>query len=179
MKNIKLIGIHGKAQSGKDTVARFIKRETGGYIYSLTTPIRQMLKCIGVDFDDHDWIERHKEDVIPVIGKSPRQLMQTLGTEWGRDLINPNLWIMLATHELQDLGEGMIVPDVRFDNEARWVRNQGGLLIHVRRNETRQVSAHSSENGIRVAPGDIVIENNGTLEDLQLRVAEIFNEPET
>ena len=173
MKHIKLIGIHGKAQSGKDTVARFIKRQTGGYIYSLTTPIREMLKCIGIDFDNRDWIERHKEDVIPAIGKSPRQLLQTLGTEWGRDLINPNLWIMLATHELEDMGQGMIVPDVRFDNEAATVRAEpfGAKIWAITRPGCSvPAGAHVSETtGQRFTP-DAVIDNSGDILHLRQQV---------
>jgi len=169
-----LIGIHGKARAGKDTVASFILSARGGYVYSFADPIRAMLKGIGVDMDEPYW-QAHKEDVIEVLGASPRKLMQTLGTEWGRNLINPDLWLILAKQRLLNYGPGMIIPDVRFENEAAWVRSQGGTLIHVERPGSEKVAAHSSEAGVKFVEGDIKIVNGGTLEDLQRTVHEVLS----
>ena len=168
-----LIGIAGRARSGKDTVANFIIAAIGGYRYSFADPIRAMLVPLGVDMSDPYWQAR-KEDVIPALGVSPRRMMQTLGTEWGRQLINPDLWIIMAHQRLLQNGPGMVIPDVRFENEAAWIRKHGGWIIHVIRPEAKAVEAHASEDGIEIQDTDAQILNSGTLEDLQLSVRKLL-----
>jgi len=168
-----LIGIAGRARSGKDTVANFIIAAIGGYRYSFADPIRAMLVPLGVDMNDPYWQAR-KEDVIPALGVSPRRMMQTLGTEWGRQLINPDLWIIMAHQRLLQNGPGMVIPDVRFENEAAWIRKHGGWIIHVIRPEAKAVEAHASEDGIEILDADAQLFNSGTLEELQLSVRELL-----
>lgn len=172
-RSAKIIGIHGKARSGKDTIANFLLALRGGYIYSFADPIRAMLIPIGVDMNDPYWL-KHKEDVIPALGVSPRRLMQTLGTDWGRQMINGDLWLILAKQRLLNYGPGMIVADVRFENEAAWVRSQGGVMLHVTRPGVAPVEDHVSETGVVAAPADMKISNDGTLEDLQRFIHEAF-----
>lgn len=174
MSRPTIIGIAGKARSGKDTVASFILAAVGGYRYSFADPIRRMIAQLGIDMNDPYWQAR-KEEVIPALGVSPRYLMQTLGTEWGRQLINPDIWITMAKHRLLQAGEGMVVPDVRFDDEAAWVRRAGGRVIHLQRDKVTPVKEHASEAGVTILPEDLVLTNNGSLEDLQAQVREIFS----
>ena len=170
---IPLIGLAGRARSGKDTVAGFILAATGGYRYSFADPIRAMLKAIGVDLDDPYWLER-KEDPIPILGASPRRLMQTLGTEWGRQQIHPNIWLLLAQQQLVIRGPGMVVTDIRFENEADWVRERGGKIIHVIRDDAPLVQTHSSEIGVARGKYDALLYNTGTLAELQLATQELL-----
>jgi hypothetical protein len=170
-----IIGIAGPARSGKDTVADFLIAETNGYKYNLADPMRAMLKAgFGIDLTLDYWADK-KETSIPALGKSPRQLMQTLGTEWGRNLIGEDTWLVLAQAQLLRRGAGMIIPDIRFENEAAWVRSRGGTIIHVRRKNAPQVHAHTSESGIKAAPGEVTIYNDGSLQDLQNSVGEIVD----
>ena len=173
MPQAPLIGIAGRARSGKDTVANFIVAAIGGYRYSFADPIRAMLAPLGVDMSDPYWQAR-KEEPIPALGVSPRRMMQTLGTEWGRQLINPDLWLIMAHQRLLQNGPGMIISDVRFDNEAAWIRKHGGRIIHVIRPDTKAVEAHASEDGIEMQSTDARLFNSGTLEELQLSVRELL-----
>jgi len=176
MKPPALIGIAGKARSGKNTMANFIQAEYGGYQYSFAGPLRRMLKAgFGIDMDNNAYWQDNKETVIPAFGKSPRQMMQTLGTEWGRNLVNRGIWLILAQQELFNRGPGMIVTDVRFEDEAEWIRNHRGVVIHIDRPNAAQVSTHNSENGVLVGPGDIQVHNAGALEDLQFAVSKLFH----
>lgn len=161
-----VIGIHGKARHGKDTLADFVIARFGGYKYALASPLKAMVKAgLGIDLQDSYWSTR-KEQVIPALGKSPRQIMQSLGTEWGRGLVNEDVWITLAKQRLLQDGPGMVIPDVRFDNEADWIRGINGLVIHVSRKGAQAVSPHSSEGGITQISQDFEVANDGTLEDL-------------
>lgn len=173
MSKPALIGIAGKARAGKDTVANFLIAAHGGYRYGFADPIRAMLLPLGIDMNDPYW-QAKKEEVIPVLGKSPRELMQTLGTEWGRKLVNNDLWLLLAYQRLHAMGPGMVVADVRFENEADWIRRHDGLVIHLVRDEASEVAAHSSEAGVERDPRDLVLLNNGTLEALQATVRGLF-----
>lgn len=166
-----VIGIAGPARSGKDTAASIICSEFHGfYQYSLATPMKRMLAAgFGIDMSSPYWAER-KEDIIPALGRSPRQLLQTLGTEWGRELVAKNVWLVTATKEYIKFGPGMVISDVRFDNEAEWVRDLGGLLIHISRKDCPLVNAHSSEAGIRVDDHDLVLANDGTIEELKAQL---------
>lgn len=173
MSHPPIIGLAGPARSGKDTVANFIIAAIGGYRYGLADPIRAMLVPLGVDLNDVYWQE-HKEKTIPALGVSPRRMLQTLGTEWGRNLINPDLWLVLAHQRLLRNGPGMVVPDIRFENEAAWVRRHGGKIVHIVRRNLPTIEAHTSEDGIEVLSNDAQLFNNGTLEDLQHDVRELF-----
>jgi len=173
MAKYPLIGIAGRARSGKDTVANFIIAAVGGYRYGLADPIRQMLVPLGIDMNDPYW-KAHQEDPIPALGVSPRYMMQTLGTEWGRNLVNHSLWLVLAYQRLLHSGPGMVVTDVRFENEAAWIRKHGGRIIHVTRSNAAAIEPHESENGVQVLASDLQLSNNGTLEELQAAVRSIF-----
>lgn len=168
-----IIGLAGQARVGKDTAAALILQQTRGYRYSFAEPIRQMLKALGVDMSLPYWME-NKEETIPWLGVSPRRLMQTLGTEWGREMISDRIWLQMAEHVLRQNGPGMVITDVRFDNEAEWVRENGGIVVHVRRGAAPKVEAHASEAGVRVVDGDFVVYNNGTIADLENELKEVL-----
>lgn len=63
-----------------------------------------------------------------------------------------------------------VIKDIRYENEAAFWRNHNGVIWHIIRNNTIKVQPHSSENGVKPLPGDILIKNNGTLEELRKQV---------
>ena len=164
---IKVIGVTGRARSGKDTVADMIKDHIGGSRYSFAEPMYNMLSAAGFDFKSPDWAGL-KEEPIAGIGKSPRQMLQTLGTEWGRKLVCEDFWIKLAEVRLNFMTR-MIISDCRFDNEADWIR-QNGIVIRVIRPDVELVNPHESEAGISIREGDLTIENDSDLKDLRKKV---------
>jgi len=169
--NFPIIGIAGKARSGKDTAAEFLMtRGVCKYRYAFADPIRAMLKAgFGIDMSDPAWLAR-KEAPIARIGKSPRKMMQTLGTEWGRELVNRDVWIIAAQMQLERHGKGMLISDVRFDNEAHWIRLNGGLVIHLSRPTGAPVAPHASEGGIGFETEDVEVLNDGDIETLHNRL---------
>lgn len=169
-----IIGLCGKARVGKDEVGNFILAHQGGYRYSFADPLRAMLVPLGIDMSDPYWQAR-KEDPIPALGVSPRRMMQTLGTEWGRELVNPDFWLLMAKQRLLNNGPGMVVTDVRFPNEADWVRKHG-LLIHVLRPDAKEIEAHTSESGVEInRDTDLQLFNTGTLDELQIAVRNMLS----
>jgi hypothetical protein len=124
-------------------------------------------------FDELD--EKFLKDgtaTYPYYEISPRQFMQTLGTA-GRK-VRDSFWIDLAQRKWQSLPGVVLVTDCRFDNEAA-IADQ--VLIVVR-NGLEPVNAHVSEQfalsltlGEFSIPGQELIDNNSTLEDLEVEVA--------
>jgi hypothetical protein len=119
-----------------------------------------------------------KERPIEWLGKSPRQLLQTLGTDWGRTLVAEDLWLRIARRRIEELastGAGAIViADVRFDNEAAMVHEMGGEVWLVDRRPATEAAPHVSEAGISDGLIDRVIDNTGTPEQTRANVAAIL-----
>lgn len=170
----RLIGITGAAGSGKNTVADMIP---GAHVIQLADPLYAMLsEMLGIDIDVLR-LRSTKEHVIPWIGKSPRQLLQTLGTEWGRGCVRDDLWIRLLDRRLVSMRSRTVVAvaDVRFDNEADYIREVGGEVWHIRRHGVVG-GTHVSESGVTVKPGDVVISNDSTIDALRSAVMDAWQE---
>lgn len=179
---MKLIGIHGKAGSGKDTIGEYLTAHHSFLKFSFAAPLKAM---IDTAFGPIDWDDRvTKEQPLPLLGKSPRQLAQTLGTEWGRNCIHPDVWVILAECQVKDIEtaswpqdadvQGIVYTDLRFENEATWIRNRGGEVWHLRR-DTAGVIDHPSENGIAFRENDRVILNRGTISELYAAVERLMS----
>lgn len=173
----KLVGITGRAGAGKDVVANILKSDLlhDCSVYRFASPLKEA--CANLfgwtmeQIEDRDF----KETVDPVWGFKPRIAMQTLGTEWGRAL-RDDLWVHMAQVKFDSpFTHGMIICDVRFENEAAFIRDNGGLLIHVNRMGTAiEEASHASEAGVEFKEGDAWIDNNGTIEDLKSKVERII-----
>lgn len=166
----RLIGICGLAGTGKDTAANFLRSRYGFHTYSLATPIKRALNAM-YGWNEEQWLNRNwKEEVQWPPGASPRQLAQTLGTEWGREVISPDIWIDFAARvwhyqkaqtDLGDTPARMVIPDVRFDNEAEWIVENGGLVVQITRREVEPVAAHPSECGLSEDWDRVYVRNDG------------------
>jgi hypothetical protein len=176
----RLIGLVGYAGTGKDTVRQLLESEHGFVGLAFADPIRAMLRALftdnGIDekyIDDRDHKEATIEDLLTEQPLSYRQMAQTLGTEWGRNL-SPDFWLQIAGAYMADQrrrGERLfVISDVRFVNEAQWVKDAGGELWHIHRPSAAPVRAHASEAEIALIKVDRVIDNAGSLDDLWTRV---------
>lgn len=161
-----LIGIAGQKQVGKTTAADVLAERHGFIHVSFAEPIRRFT-CDLLDMTP-ERLEREKEDPIPWLdfNVSPRQIMQRLGTEFGRELIHPDLWVrrlMRKVSALRHSGASVVVSDVRFDNEASAIKLAGGKIVLVRRRNVfpgLESDVHRSEGGIDPAMVDEVLYND-------------------
>lgn len=166
-----IIGLTGKARSGKDTAAAQLVK--GGFEhYWFSKPMKDACRSI-FGWSDDELYGDLKEVVDKRFGISPRVALQTLGTEWGRDCINKDLWINIAKLKMQ-ASENIVISDCRFDNEAEAILSMGGVVVEIVRGDAINVNAHSSEAGISKSLVSFVIENNGTIEDFNNVVDYIF-----
>ena len=160
-----LIGLTGYARSGKSTVARILRERDDFAEASFAAPIREMACAIlGVNLARLDEIKSEPQAVLG--GKTPRYLMQTLGTEWGREMIDPDLWVkacMARVAGSRRYGNPVVISDVRFPNEAEAIRKARGVIWRVVRPGTG-ATEHSSETSMDAIAADDTIANIGTVQ---------------
>lgn len=171
-----LIGLTGLAGSGKSEVARVLIEEFGFVRIKLADGLKNMARSLLRDMGHcADDVERMiegdlKEAIIPELGVTPRHIMVTIGTEWGRDLIQKDLWARIWSARIASLpaGTDVVVDDVRFPNEVRALHYHGGKLWRIQR-PGLVAGDHESEQ--LDAPADLTIVNDRTLEGLHAAVA--------
>ena len=145
---MKLIGLTGPGAGGKLAVTQRLVQNHNFANLRFDDPARDMLASLlqlGREHVDDLLLDHHwRETPLSETGVSPRQLLQSLTTDWGRRL-NRDLWIALLrkrlafiTDDLPYEYEGVVISDVRCENEARFIREQG-VLVHVARPELAPV----------------------------------------
>lgn len=177
-----VVGFTGKARSGKDTAAAILAGQTGGLVLSMAGTMKRMLLPLlealappGIERFKHvhgQIAGELKEQPIAAIGKSPRELLQTLGTEWGRHLIREDLWIIVQRHLIgraSSVHNVVIIPDVRYDNEAELCDR----IYQISRDDVPEVAEHTSEAGLNPELITAIISNNGTVDDLRKKISSV------
>ena len=136
--------------------------------------------------------KRSDEDLIK---PTPRLLMQLLGTECGREILHPNIWVNsvfadyrrslrnvknvpttgMRTSMLQADYPNWIITDVRFPNEADAIKQRDGVIIRVNSGRCNNDDNHPSETGLdKYMNFDYIISNDGSIEQLIEKVRRIL-----
>lgn len=112
-----------------------------------------------------------------LIKLTPRKLLQLIGTECGRNIIHPNIWIncLKSKYDLYKNDYNIIIPDLRFNNEAEFIEKNNGKIIIVYRKIDNE-SDHPSETSLSISSDYSTIENNGTIDDLKLKIQIILKQ---
>jgi hypothetical protein len=163
-----VIAIAGAAGSGKDTVADYLCRFKGYSRYSLADPLRRGLVSMIPELTMNHMLDRDlKERPVEPYGKSPRELLQSLGTEWGREMVWQDIWLHIAIAETSALAVSgpVVIPDVRFPNELKLLDELGAVVVWVDR-EVPDVASHKSEGALDGMEFDYVIDNNRSYVEL-------------
>ena len=194
------IGLSGFGKVGKTTAAQYIEQTYGFERRHIATPLRAMaaalLKANGIsDEMIHRYLEGDLKDgvIIPELGVTSRQLQVSLGTEWGRKMINPDLWAETWKRSVKD-GEMVMNDSVRFANEEKVITDLKGINILIERDGTGPIAwkrffkklgpflyrtfgwlggAHDSERTDRLSP-TYRIKNNGSMAELYHKIDEIM-----
>lgn len=163
---MRLIGFCGPAGAGKSAAAGRLVRHHGFTRVRFAGPLKRMMWALGLD-------GRHTDGALKEIpcdllgGRTPRFAMQTLGTEWGRDIIAQDVWLRAWASAVRVAGEPVVVDDVRFANEAAAVRQAGGRLIRIT-GRGGISGGHVSE--LQDFEVDHTIENAGSFDDFMAAV---------
>lgn len=185
-----IIGVTGYATSGKDSIAGILVQEFDYHRIAFADALKEMalaldpIVMVGVGSEESDlgfqtrYVPYFKRlgEVVDALGmdeakKIPevRRLLQRLGTEAGRNVLGDSIWVDTLKKKAGAFSR-IVIPDVRFPNEATTVHELGGVIWRVNRPGAGIGLTHASESEIDNIVPDEVINNNGTLKDLKSRV---------
>ncbi|CAB4136033.1 hypothetical protein UFOVP298_9 [uncultured Caudovirales phage] len=151
---MKYIGLIGLAGSGKDTAAKALKE-----LYFQRVAFADRVKDIAFDFG---WNGLKDE--------RGRKLLQDLGMA-GR-AYKPSIWIDYVHEETVGFGNHVFT-DVRFQNEADYIRGLGGIIVRIVRPGIIAQN-HESELKQSEIAADIEVVNDGTIEDLHNKIRDLI-----
>lgn len=154
----KLIGICGFARSGKDALASLLSDDMGRRFrhVSFASSLKSFARRMG-------W--------SGLKDKQGRRFLQELGIdlrrEFGEDLLVES--VRMEVHKSLQSGWGVTISDLRFCNEARFIRSMGGEIWRVERPGVGPPNQHVSETEhLRFTPDRVII-NDGDLEHLRVK----------
>lgn len=193
MNHLPIIGLAGRMESGKDAAATYLRRhsfERAAFADELRKEVAHALlmnalpntassaEIRGVFAACNVRMVYAKPTPEPM-----RKLLQWWGTEYRRGG-DPLYWINKLARKL-DCSKDWVISDVRFSNEAEWVRSQGGEVWRIDRSlpvdEGARQTMDRAEQGFRghaserlSFPVDRVISNVGTLEEFEAALSDAF-----
>lgn len=195
-----LIGINGVARSGKDTIGQILVDNHGferiAFADALRLGLYNMNPIVTIEVECQrqsfwEWLNGQPErrytkvirlqEIIDDIGwerakveyPEVRELMQKYGTEGGRMVHGEECWVNIIKRYVNSKAGNFVITDMRFENEIAAVRKEGGLVVQVQRPGVTSVNGHASD---RVLPDDYfdeIIQNDGTIADLEAKVNEL------
>jgi dephospho-CoA kinase len=188
IKNVTIIGITGKKGSGKDTIGNYLVDNHGFKRLAFADTLKDVCKLVfGLD---HDQLYRPelKEVKDSYWEHSPREILQTVGTDLFRDTLSEklenmdqNIWIRsLEKKIMKNIDEGntkFVITDVRFKNEYEFIKKYNGIVWSITRNiDNNNNDNHKSENELKEyeLEYDNIFVNNKKLVDLYLDVEDTY-----
>jgi hypothetical protein len=183
-----LIGLVGKKQSGKDTIAQHLIDEYGFVRYAFADPIKEACQVIFGFTNEQCW-GKEKEIIDPYWKITPRKVFQLFGTElfqfelpkYAPELadIGRTFWayrfIRWYEQQLEKSPEiKVVITDVRFPFEADIINSLGGTLVRITRPEQVHNDSHASEVEMDNIQCRHHIMNDGTIDDLKAKMDTFF-----
>ena len=134
---------------------------------------------------------------------TPRWVLQNWGTEVCRNGFHDDIWIASLENKLRNSTEDVVISDCRFPNEIQAIKQSGGIVVRVVRgpepewydaavscnrgpngNSTwalsgrklEQLGVHASETAWVGTQFDVMLDNNGTLDDLYQQVKRLVQD---
>ncbi len=183
-----LIGIAGYPESGKDAAASFLQAR-GWKVIECSERVKRALLalnpivCMEVTnlqgalvqqpIFFHEFFHQHCKADWVLAKKNPevRRLLQHLGTNAGREIHGEDCWIRPIMQQVDHLNEihKHVITGVRFQNEMDNITSRGGLMIWLDRESSKPLK-HQADNTAWVREQCLVVDNNGTKEDLETKI---------
>ena len=177
-----IIGIMGKAGSGKDTIGLFIQHllATHGTVkrYAFANALKDQISLfLGIpryDLNDENYKKSlfiNKNDLSTCMDgfqkNKPeeywtlREFMQYFGTDVMQKAFGKNVWINKVNNKIiKDNTMYAIITDVRFKSEYDYIKNNNGVIIKVVNPNLESTDTHISENDLNDVEVDYCINND-------------------
>jgi hypothetical protein len=203
-----IVGLVGFIGAGKGTVADLLVERHNFFKESFANSVKDSCAAVfgwdramleGDTPESRAWREQPDQWWSDKLGRefSPRLALQLMGTEAGRDVFHPDLWVHTVLRRCEQAPyNNYVIADVRFPNEINAIKDSGGVVIRVRRGDDPEwytlarecnvynkldimrnayPEVHYSEWAWIGAHYDIVMDNNCSLDELKIRVDKIVD----
>ncbi len=169
-----LIGLAGKINSGKSTIAEYLVLKYDFIEMTYAKPLKNICQELFCLTDDQLYTQKGKmEPDSRWYDCTPRTMMQFIGTDLFRnnlDKIMPGLCDNVFIENMrirlqQESHHNIVVSDIRFQNEADLIISLGGIIYYVDRDNNSNDS-HVSEQMNFDKSNMTIIKNNSTIDDL-------------
>lgn len=205
-----IIGVCGLIGSGKDTIADYLVNIHEFRRDSFAATLKDAVSAVfgwdrtmleGRTKQSREWREQPDEWWSQRLGRvvTPRWVLQYWGTDVLRNNFHDDIWIASLENKLRNTRDDVVISDCRFPNEIRGIRENGGIVIRVRRgpepewfgilqelrrkstigiceNYMSQWEVHASEWSWVGTEFDAVIDNNGTLDQLYRQITDLVQD---
>jgi hypothetical protein len=139
-----LVGIVGFAGSGKGTFGDILVTQHGFVADSYAAPVKDAVASIfgwdrklleGDTQESREFRETPEKEWSKYFGRpfTPREALQKMGTECGRNVYHPNLWVDALEQRIKKYPANYAITDVRFPNEIDQIVRLGGYVIRIKR----------------------------------------------
>ena len=156
-----IIGVVGFIGSGKGTAADILVNKHNFHKLSFADTVKDATAAIfgwprhlleGDTDESREWREAKDEWWSEKFGYdfSPRLALQMMGTEAGRDVFHPELWIHSLERKME-MYPNVVIADVRFPNEIDFIQSKGGFVVRVKRGpdpEWYDTALSDNKNGL-------------------------------
>jgi hypothetical protein len=180
-----VVGLTGRKQAGKDTVAIHLIQQYGFQRFAFADAIREMVHTLNPiivvgenghgtaaglkvsDFLEVGWTPEQLKKAFPIY----REFLQKLGTECVRKY-SEDFWVNIVLDQMTDDNARYVITDTRFPNEAellktRRFRGDDVYLWHIQNDVAESVPAeHDSERWAGKLNEDHILHNNGSIAEL-------------
>lgn len=174
-----LIGLSGKKRAGKDTIAARLVQRHGFQRVAFADPLRDAAMSMDpliLTGSEVGLAPQRLTQVVDILGwerakdiPEVRRTLQRLGVAIRE--IDQDFWVRAAARTIESARAGdrpVVVTDVRFPNEARFIQREGGLLVRVERPGLAQTEdTHESETALDRWQVGALITNCGSLDELR------------
>lgn len=166
-----LIGITGHKFSGKSTVANMLSEMLNYKVDSFARPLKEIVCALSgcameqledYDFKENEVVPEHLWAFCANEKHNYRSLLQGIG-DYLRSK-NPNIFIDSV---LVGDTSNLIISDCRFPNEAKAIRDSGGIIVKVVRDNVTKSDTHQSETMIDSIDAEYVLVNTKSIETLR------------
>jgi hypothetical protein len=177
---------------GKTSAAEYLWTEHNfvrlSFASIVTSMIEPLLDAFDYDIDEIDTPELKNAPLMRLPSTpSLRLLKQTLGTEWGRKIIDKDIWVQAMLYRINKINEmysgiNIVIDDMRFPNEYAALEGlPDARLVKLHRDvdfkASIEVIKHSSNGALAGYDFPYNITNNGTLKDLYTEIDQLLLTP--